>query len=41
MGGGIAIRANKISITLGVIHTMAGRNTAKGTYLSAGVSHAW
>jgi len=41
LGGGLAIKADKISFTFDLIHTIAGRNTAKGTYLGAGVSHAW
>ena len=41
LGGGLAIKAGEISITFDAIHTVSGKNTAKGTYLGAGISHSW
>ena len=41
LGGGLAVKAGEVSITFDAIHTVSGRNTAKGTYLGIGVSHSW
>lgn len=41
LGVGAAIRAGTVQLTFDAIRTVSGRNTAKGTYLSIGVAHAW
>ncbi len=41
IGAGLALQTGEISITVDVIRTISGRNTAKGTYLGGGVSHSW
>ena len=40
LGFCLGLKTGKISLTVDVIHTISGRNTAKRTYLAAGVAHS-